>query len=257
MIDFDLFVKQLLEKESQILQRQKVESALLNMYFRQEGVFDESLNMAMVDVGWLGTTRLMVNELRNEQKCEKIPFFYLGVRNDVVGRIYGDFYSFFPPEFADPVNAVVLEGYYCSSKYPSTIGYKISGDDVIPIFKEGNSSSEQLASVHSEICCEIMSYIAEYDFLKSSEALNIWWSYINVFEEHPEFVDCSTLRKMDGLEGGKLEGRISIEDLLSYFLYGSMKSVCLYELSLYDTFKIKMKRNQNLLSFVRRFLRKS
>lgn len=66
-------------------------------YLRQEGLADD-IPQAMVDIGWLGTTRLMINSilgLDNSHGHLSIPTFYIGVRGDVYPRSHGDYYSFF------------------------------------------------------------------------------------------------------------------------------------------------------------------
>ena len=101
----------------------KEKRALLNGYFTQEKVFGNSTT-AMVDVGWLGTTRLMINSILKEEGYPETTFFYYGVRGDVMHSKYGKYHTYYSPEQLSTEGTTLIENYFSASPYPSTIGYK-------------------------------------------------------------------------------------------------------------------------------------
>ena len=122
-------------------ERAKEQRALLNGYFAQEGVLSND-STAMVDVGWLGTTRLMINSILKEESYPATPFFYYGVRGDVLGCIHGRYCTYYSPEQLSTEGTTVIENYFSASPYPTTIGYKKNGEKIEPMFPDGYNYSE-------------------------------------------------------------------------------------------------------------------
>ncbi len=116
-------------------ERIREEEELLREYFKQEKVIGDKRG-AFVDVGWLGTSRLMSNKILENCGAKPVEFFYLGVRSDVLPMRYGKFYSY----FRNPVRGLttVIENYFSLSPYKSVLGYTKSKESIIPIFKEEN-----------------------------------------------------------------------------------------------------------------------
>lgn len=114
---------------------------LLAGYFAQEDVFTEE-KTAMVDVGWLGTTRLMINNIMKEAGYPETLFFYYGVRGDVLGCRYGRFNTFYRPEQLSTEGTTLIENYFSASPYPSTVGYKRVREHIEPIFPENCAYKE-------------------------------------------------------------------------------------------------------------------
>ncbi len=109
------------------------ENSLLKEYFIQEEVISNKKS-AFVDVGWLGTSRLMTNKILSNYLVSPVDFFYLGVRADVLPMKYGEFYSY----FRNPIRGLtsVIENYFSISPYKSVLGYRKVEESVVPIFKE-------------------------------------------------------------------------------------------------------------------------
>ena len=121
--------------------RAKEKRTLLNNYFAQEGVFANAAT-AMVDIGWLGTTRLIMNSILKEEGCPETTFFYYGVRGDVMHSKYGKYHTYYSPEQLSTEGTTLIENYFSASPYPSTIGYRQNGNEIIPIFKDCNEYKE-------------------------------------------------------------------------------------------------------------------
>lgn len=112
------------------------EYSLLVEYFEQERLFEEGA--LLVDVGWLGTSRLMINYILQREGKLTQEFSYFGVRNDVFLRSAGDFVSFFKHGQLASDATILLENYFSASPYPTTVGYCKNDDGkILPIFPNG------------------------------------------------------------------------------------------------------------------------
>lgn len=119
-----------------LLQRRAREQyLLLTDYFRQQGLCDGA-ECAAVDVGWLGTSRLMINRLLRRNGSRDVHFFYYGVRGDVFPPSAGRYTAYFQADELTTETTVLLEHYYSASPYPSTIGYRRRDDGKVePVFE--------------------------------------------------------------------------------------------------------------------------
>lgn len=122
-------------------ERAKERRTILNEYFAQESVFGSDAT-AMVDVGWLGTTRLMMNSILKEEGRSETLFFYYGVRRDVLGSNCGAYRTFYRPEQLSTEGTTLIENYFSASPYPSTIGYRKDKSGIVPVFPEGCAYKE-------------------------------------------------------------------------------------------------------------------
>lgn len=117
-------------------QRAQEQLCLLLDYFRQEGLMDGEPSAA-VDVGWLGTSRLMINHILRRVGAKDLHFFYYGVRRDVFPPSAGRYSTYFQAEDLSTETTALLEHYYSASPYPSTIAYqKRENGEVIPVFAD-------------------------------------------------------------------------------------------------------------------------
>lgn len=150
----------------------KSEETLIQ-YFRQEGLFDDTKS-AMVDVGWLGTSRLMVNSILNRNGHSSIPSFYFGVRKDVLSPSAGDYMAYFMPDMVGYQSMPLIENYFSSSPYQTTRGYKENDGKIVPIFKGNKDFCHSAVSLSNMNACEwIASEIAKTNIF-SDEALSLW-----------------------------------------------------------------------------------
>ena len=146
------FIDAIFGSESKYLptlnERAKKERALLNGYFVQEKVFGND-KTAMVDVGWLGTTRLMINNILKEEGCPKTTFIYYGVRCDVMHSRYGCYITFHSPDTSDTELTFVIEDYFSASPYKSTNGYSKENDKYNPILN-GDTDFNKIVSANCD-----------------------------------------------------------------------------------------------------------
>ena len=116
---------------------------LIKEYFRQEGLLDED-KTAMVDVGWLGTSRLMINRLLKDCGGHPTTFFYMGVRRDVISPLEGDYVSYFQPGQLDTNATALIENYFSASPYPSTGAYARDTETgrIVPVFSDNGTKTD-------------------------------------------------------------------------------------------------------------------
>ncbi len=142
--------------------RQKAKEAnqVLLDYFSQEGLCNGKKS-AMVDVGWLGTTRLMINAILNRSGYDKVHFYYYGIRKDVLSIQYGIYNTFFQASQLSTEGTALIENYFSASPYPTTIGYEYKENQIIPKFPSGkkrmntritNANISIVEWIASEIC---------------------------------------------------------------------------------------------------------
>lgn len=132
------------------------EYTLLRDYFIQEKVCD-CKRSAMVDVGWLGTTRRMVNRLQRSFEANDVEFFYYGVRKDVISVVDGNYISFLSPLNSWTKLTSLIENYFSASPYPSTIGYERTKEgNIRAVFAKGAQKQEtELTITNRTVVCEI------------------------------------------------------------------------------------------------------
>ena len=140
-----IFLNAIFGSESKYLptlnERAKEKRALLNGYFVQEKVFSNDIT-AMVDIGWLGTTRLMINSILKEEGYPETRFFYYGVRDDVMHSRYGCYYTCYSPTQLSTEGTTLIENYFSASPYPSTVGYTNKDGKIEPVFPNGSEYKE-------------------------------------------------------------------------------------------------------------------
>lgn len=107
---------------------------LLHRYFEQEGLTDGT-PAALVDVGWLGTSRKMINHILNRLGAPQAYSYYLGVRGDVLPPREGAYYSYLPEGRRSLDNSVYfIEHYFSASPYASTQAYREEAGRIVPVF---------------------------------------------------------------------------------------------------------------------------
>ena len=194
---------------------------LLNTYFTQEGLFDNS-EKAMVDVGWLGTTRLMINSILRDEKQKDAQFFYYGVRGDILDNSHGVFYNYFTPQELSTELTTIVENYFSASPYPSTTGYRVENGRVIPTFKEGTGiKSNKIIESNIAACTYIAGEISHTATLKA-DILRTWCKRTTetmLALKHCD-IDLNPLRDAEVFDGKPFVKILSTKELLNIMLLG-------------------------------------
>lgn len=87
----------------------------------------------MVDVGWLGTTRLMINSILKEEIDKETIFFYYGIRKDVLPTSKGPYISYNRINASNEEMTFIIEEYFSASPFQTTLGYQFNGINVVAI----------------------------------------------------------------------------------------------------------------------------
>ena len=122
-------------------QRIKEKRELFLQYLEQEGVTDGTPS-AMVDVGWLGTSRLMLNSILHRSGYTDTFFYYYGIRGDVFPPSAGRYISYYRSGELSTEGTALIENYFSASPYPTTIGFAKENNKVVPIFPNGKKYDE-------------------------------------------------------------------------------------------------------------------
>ncbi len=207
-----------------LMERFAGDASLTATYLHQEGLDDCSKRQAMVDVGWLGTSRLMINRiLSNSGKNINIPTFYLGVRGDVYPRSYGDFYSYFSFGQLDTYATSLIENYFSASPYPTTVSYREDDNGKIrPVFPVGKDIRHS-EIVNSNICIAstMAQWLRPYIDVIGEDILFIWAKIsLDSISALADNVDISPLAATEEFDEQAMSRKLSAKELVNIVLLG-------------------------------------
>ena len=160
-------------------QRAHEQNTLFLDYLKQEMVTDEGA-CGMVDVGWLGTTRLMINHILRKRGCSDVHFFYFGIRGDVLPPSAGRYSTYYRCGELSTEATGLIENYYSASPYPSTIGYKRKASQIVPIFSDGKKYEENdIIKANVQAAVYIAQATKDIGFL--NDDLLFIWSKVSLY----------------------------------------------------------------------------
>lgn len=195
-------------------------------YFQQEGLMDD-LRSAMVDVGWLGTSRKMINELLAEHGAKPMHFFYFGTTRSVFSADDGTFQSFLAPGFLPYYMQLLVEHYFSASPYPTTIGYVNSQDgQIAPRFPDGERYCEtKIVKTNIEVCLQMVEAFRN-EGTPSSDLLRHWAEgRLSTLAHCFFYADFSPLKDLPKFEGQDFVRRLSLTEILLMTLTGQHVTV--------------------------------
>lgn len=210
-----------------------VKLSVLKDYFVQEGLLD-GVPSAMVDIGWFGSLRLMMNALLKFFGAKPLEFYYLSVTRDALPAVYGDFIPFFKIGNLSVKNVTVIQHYYSLSPWPDTIGYEKNNDTVVPVFENDKAyeESEIVKTVIGAVDVFVQQF-TEWDF---NESILYYWAKntANSVTECKFKEDLSPLTQVFDDKGNALVRKLSVLEVL-YVLFLGKRITMLPLISLYYT----------------------
>ena len=251
--DEDSFFEMIRSKRDIILEGFKHKRIQVINYLKQEGFLDNTGNIGVVDVGWIGTTRLMLNNLKKKYgKKGDVSFIYLGYENGVLYSDKGQYFSYFPNSvnyLSIPFFIELIENYYSAASHTSTIGYYSKDNHIIPVFEDNpNEEVQSLAKNNIEACKTIIGYIKGCKGLNFTTSYNVWGvSFLKLFADNPRLFNSQTFEKVY-YYNRKFYKRVSLMNLFRFFISGSTGLDCIDEFSIYCTYGIRIKRKYTLFS---------
>lgn len=196
------------------------ERLLLTDYFRQEGLL-ENIPSGMVDVGWLGTSRLMINSILQKQNAPSVDFYYYGIRQDVLPLKYGNYISFCRPEQLTTELTTLIENYFSASPYPSTVGYKTYQGRIIPIFAKGEDYRE---TEITQTNVSVAQYIVQEMAVTRLNFEKVFWNWMQTALEAITYlnvpVPLEAFSKADNFDNVAFVRRINICELFRLLFLG-------------------------------------
>lgn len=243
----DLFfeVLQSAEVKELILKKAKDERKVLIEYFTQEGLFNVE-KQALVDIGWIGTSRLMINRILTNEGGRLVEGFYWGCAPESLAPRYGIFHSFYGSSLYKSNVVTLLEQYYSASSYASTKGYYYGKDGIKPKFKDIKyTQSQEIVEDNTKALQQFAQLIGAYDYLDFSQAMSVFGGlYLKAFLEMSCNIRFSTFDKLGIYEDGsnyyRVLTKINVLQLLSYLYKGKIKGVYFPRQSIYYTYGIKI-----------------
>lgn len=198
----------------------KNELNILIEYLEQEKV-TSSEKKAFVDVGWLGTSRLMINSILKKGGVAPVDFIYLGTRNDVFPCSYGKYYSYFRAGTLNTNMTSVIENYFSASPYPTTIGYKKKRETLEPIFPEGKTITHTaITEVNVAVAIWIAKEIGKYN-IKNDATLSTWAiCTLHSLANMKDDIDVTPFTVSNDFDNEVFAKKFSFEELVKFLLLG-------------------------------------
>lgn len=218
----------------------KEESDTLIEYLKQEEVTSDK-RKAFVDVGWLGTSRLMINSILERNGYKPVEFIYLGTRNDVYPCSYGKYHSFFPAGTLNTNMTSVIENYYSASPYPTTIGYQDENGIYKPVFPEGkNVNFSTIVNENTVASLWITKEITRYG-IEDQNILSSWaMMTLKSLADMKDDIDTTPFTTSNDFDNEVFAKKFSLSELMSFlflgkrithFDYASLTHTCGFTLS--------------------------
>lgn len=215
------FINKIFHSEftKELRNRIESETQLLLRYFQQEGLFEQKRS-AMVDVGWLGTTRLMVNQILRKSGVPDVDFFYYGVRGDVYPLTDGNYHSFFKESSLSSVATGLIENYMSASPYPSTIGYEESEDGrIVARFLHDATYRDIAITIANVAACEAISNQIAIAGLWGEDQLFTWSKEsVNSLSTLRFKEELTPLLACEDMDGTHFVKRFSVKEFLRFIL---------------------------------------
>ena len=193
---------------------------LLVKYFEQEGLLSGD-SCDMVDVGWLGTSRLMVNKILDSVGAQRVRFFYYGVRGDVFGEECGEYASYFQASELTTAATALIENYFSASPYPTTVGYVKSSESVIPLFPNGEEFCDtEITKANCDAVALLTKWV--YEVGLSEEKLRAWaCGQMQDIVALSKKIDLSPFEVTSDFDSDSFVRRMTMKELFSFVCLGA------------------------------------
>ena len=144
------FAATLKENDAALIKRiSKEKRDVLLQYLRQEGFFNQK--SAMVDLGWVGSCRCIVNYILRNEGFESVPTFYFGYNKELIYGNANDLLFIYNKQYDITKNScgyLFFEEYASINSNGPTVGFKQSPSEIIPIESETSRAAKSLAELN-------------------------------------------------------------------------------------------------------------
>lgn len=240
----ELFLANVLNGAYQSLLKERAEVAykLLVEYFKQEGLLT-SENAALVDIGWLGTSRKMINAILENEGCKKAVFYYYGIRKDAIPENFGKFYYYLEPGELSTEGTTLIENYYSASPYATTIGYCRNTENKIEaVFPDKAVNYAKVVSKHNEDAISYMiKVLKEWGITEKEDALKKWSIFaMDEILAQKVNIDITPLTLSDDFDSQSFVRKMTTGEMVRYSLLGQ-------HITAYDKASLRYSCNNRLM----------
>lgn len=213
------FLKKMFHSDytEELLRRVGAQNKLLIDYFLQEGLFDD-IKTAMVDVGWLGSSRYIINKLL-KTKGKSTKFYYFGAEKNMRSQTDGEYVVFNSSgEYPIPL----IENYYSAAPHESTIGYRIDelSNRIVPVFPNTQSRNDySLALENIKVVEDVATLVSSLQPIPDS-MLYLWMlESLNILSYYTVPVDLTPLLSLSPHSSKAFIKKLNIKEFLQVFLW--------------------------------------
>ncbi len=147
------FIDSLKENDVELIKKvSKEKRRLLLQYLSQEGVIQQK--SALVDLGWVGTCRCIINYILRKEGIDSVPTFYFGYNRKL---FYGDpndllfIYNKWSDVSKNSCGYLFFEEYASINFNGPAIGLKQEFSKIIPVEADANESANSLALLNESM----------------------------------------------------------------------------------------------------------
>lgn len=207
------------------------------LYMQQIGLFD-NCKMAFVDVGWMGSTRRMINSILRRNDGNSIDFIYFGCRNDILSSTSGKYYTFKGDNYKG--FSSLVEGFFSLCPNGSTLGYHEEQGKIVPILSDKTySKNRNLYETNEKTLCTAIRYIANTSEIDFSKVFATWeYLFMDLFNSHQNLINFSTYSTVYMDDKIKLIGKLNLTDIITLLTKGHTTYSTRTNNSIYYTFRI-------------------
>ncbi len=227
----EYFAKTLIENDSELIKScSQGKRSLLLKYFKQEGLFNQK--SAMVDLGWVGSCKTIVNYILRNEGLESVPTFYFGYAR---GLIYGnknDLLYIYNKQYdiaKSSCGYLFFEEYASVNADGSSIGYKQEDGKITSIEEDCNGSVKQLALINessTRVLCENLNAVESLQKPAFDDIFNLCGlSQFTQMLSKPSKDNINFFKRIEFenyLVVRKMVRRLPLKELLSLLVWGRL-----------------------------------
>lgn len=218
------FLEQVLNGAYRSLLKERAAQAfdLIVSYFKQENLLTAN-HAAMVDIGWLGTSRKMINAILENQGCQKAVFYYYGIRKDVIPAEFGLFNNYLEADELSTEATTLIENYYSASPYATTIGYQKDAQGMVaPVFPaQAVKYAKTVASHNENAIAYMIKVLKEWGLTQNTKALRAWSLFaMETILAQKVDIDITPLTQSDDFDTQSFVRKMTVGEVMHYSLLG-------------------------------------
>lgn len=216
-------------------------------YLNQEGVFSENLNVAFVDLGWLGSCRCNLNYILKKSNKHPITTIYWGAYDSVIRGAEDDALYVFLRSFGiksknAEIVSLLMEHYASMNGDGSTIGYEEKDGIFFAVEGPANERVAKLSEINERAACvvaELYEKLGKNEIANDEIFLCCGMKQMEKIFENPSKDDVEFFSFLEVENYGKkskLIQRIGIKDFIAFCVWGMPASSIWQKASLLKTF---------------------